>query len=157
MASRLTSIREVERGIARFQQEGPARVPDLERPSGTPADYAEHSRLMYNMQALAFQADLTRVITMMVGRESSIRSYDQIGIPESHHQLSHHRNDRAALAKLTRIQTYHLGFFADLKCLVVHDGQAVVRGAGDPVQAQFRGNSRLISSRNHHNGGIRPH
>jgi hypothetical protein len=67
---------------------------------------------MYELLALAFQADLTRVSTLMVGRESSIRSYDQIAIPESHHQLSHHRNDPANLAKLTRIQTYHLGFFA---------------------------------------------
>lgn len=134
----LTSIREVERGIARFQ-ESTVRAPGIERPSGTPADYAEHSRLMYNMQALAFQADLTRVITMMVGRESSIRSYDQIGIPESHHQLSHHRNDPTALAKLTRIQTYHMGFFAEfiakLRATAEGDGNLldrsmVVYGAG---------------------------
>src|SRR5262245_34879083 len=109
----LTSLREVERGIRRFQQAGPGPRPGVERPSGTPADYAEHSRLMYELLALAFQADLTRVSTLMVGRESSIRAYDQIGIPESHHQLSHHKNDRATLAKLTRIQTYHVGFFAE--------------------------------------------
>ncbi len=82
-------------------------------PSGIPADYAEHARLMFDLQALAFQADLTRISTMMIGRESSIRSYDQIGIPESHHQLSHHRNDPATLAKLTRIQTYHMTLFAE--------------------------------------------
>jgi hypothetical protein len=105
----LESIREVERGLERF----PSTPPGIERPSGTPADYAEHSRLMYRLMALALQADLTRVVTMMVGRESSIRSYDQIGIPESHHQLSHHRNDPVAIGKLTRIQTYHLGFFAE--------------------------------------------
>ncbi len=113
----LESIREVERGLERFpltpnpspaRGEGGNGTPNpspargeggrIERPSGTPADYAEHSRLMYRLQALALEADLTRVITMMVGRESSIRAYDQIGIPESHHQLSHHRNDPAALA-----------------------------------------------------------
>jgi hypothetical protein len=109
----LSSIREVERSIQRFNQEGPGARPAVERPTGTPADYAEHARLMFHLQALAIQADLTRVITMMIGRESSIRSYDQIGIPESHHQLSHHRNDPATLAKLTRIQTYHMGFFAE--------------------------------------------
>src|SRR5438105_11344122 len=111
----------------------------MERPSGTPADYAEHSRLMYNMQALAFQADLTRVSTLMIGRESSIRSYDQIGIPESHHQLSHHRNDPTTLAKLTRIQTYHLGFFAQFiaRLQATRDGDGslldrcmIVYGAG---------------------------
>jgi hypothetical protein len=131
----LQSIREVERSLARFQ----ASNPGMDRPSGTPADYAEHSRLMYNLQALALQADLTRVITMMVGRESSIRAYDQIGIPESHHQLSHHRNDPAALAKLTRIQTYHIGFFAEFiaKLQATPDGDAslldrsmIVYGAG---------------------------
>ncbi len=108
----LTSIREVERGIQRFQRADRGPRPGMERPSGTPADYAEHARLMFELLALAFQADLTRVSTLMVGRESSIRSYDQIGIPESHHQLSHHRNDPANLAKLTRIQTYHMGLFA---------------------------------------------
>jgi hypothetical protein len=108
----LTSIREVERSIGRLQRDGPGPRPALDRPAGTPADYAEHARLMFQLQALAFQADLTRVSTMMIGRESSIRSYDQIGITEAHHQLSHHRNDPATLAKLTRIQTYHIGLFA---------------------------------------------
>jgi hypothetical protein len=109
----LTSIREIEGAIQRLQQSGQGPRAAIERPPGTPADYAEHSRLMYHLLALALQADLTRVSTLMVGRESSIRSYDQIGIPESHHQLSHHRNDPATLAKLTRIQIYHLGFFAE--------------------------------------------
>ena len=135
----LASIREVERSLERFQGSAPANGPGMERPAGTPADYAEHSRLMYNLQALALQADQTRIITMMVGRESSIRSYDQIGIPESHHQLSHHRNDPAALAKLTRIQTYHMGFFAEFiaKLQATSDGDAtlldrsmIVYGAG---------------------------
>jgi len=67
---------------------------------------------MFEMLALAYQADLTRVGTMMIGRESSIRSYDSIGIPESHHQLSHHGNQAEKLAKLTRIQTFHIGLFA---------------------------------------------
>src|SRR5882672_190707 len=98
----LTSIREVERGIQRFGQAGASPGPGVERPSGTPADYAEHARLMFELLALAFRADLTRVSTMMIGRESSIRSYDHLGIPESHHQLSHHRNDPETLAKLTR-------------------------------------------------------
>jgi hypothetical protein len=133
----LTSIREVERGIQQFQPTGAG--PGVERPTGTPADYAEHARLMFDLLALAFRADLTRVSTLMVGRESSIRSYDQIGISESHHQLSHHRNDPATLAKLTRIQTYHLGFFAQFiaRLHAVRDGDAtlldrclIVYGAG---------------------------
>src|SRR5205823_5301795 len=108
----LTSIREVEVRIQRAQQQGPAQNPPLARPAAIPADYAEHAHLMFEMLALAYQADLTRVSTMMIGRESSIRSYDCIGIPEPHHQLSHHGNQAEKLAKLTRIQTFHLGLFA---------------------------------------------
>jgi hypothetical protein len=84
----------------------------MKRPAGTPADYSEHAGLIFDLLALAFQSDVTRISTMMIGRESSIRSYDQIGIPESHHQISHHRNDPANLAKLTKIQTYHVSLFA---------------------------------------------
>jgi hypothetical protein len=133
----LTAIRDIERGLERFEQSGPR--PPVDKPSGTPADYAEHSRLMYGLLALALQADLTRVSTLMVGRESSIRSYDQIGIPESHHQLSHHKEDPATLAKLTRLQTYHIGFFAEFiaKLQAVRDGDGslldrclIVYGAG---------------------------
>jgi hypothetical protein len=166
----LESIREVERGLDRAfagrASDGP-NPPSLARPSGTPADYAEHSRLMYRLMALALEADLTRVISMMVGRESSIRAYDQIGIPESHHQLSHHRNDPAALAKLTRIQTYHLGFFAEFiaRLHAAQDGDQtlldrsmIVYGAGIsdsnrhihenlPVLVMGKGNGRLASGR----------
>src|SRR5262245_50454703 len=98
----LTSVREVERGIQLAQREGTAR-PSGEPPSGIPADPTEHARLMFELLALAFQADITRVATMMIGRESSIRSYDHLGLPESHHQLSHHKNDPATLAKLVKI------------------------------------------------------
>jgi hypothetical protein len=108
----LTSIREIEVRIQRISQEDPAQQPAVARPPGTPADYAEHAGLIFDLLALAFGADLTRISTMMIGRESSIRSYDQIGIPEAHHQLSHHRNDPANLAKLTKIQTYHMSLFA---------------------------------------------
>src|SRR5205823_1274938 len=105
----LTSIREIETRIQRAQQQGPVNSPPIARPTAIPADYTEHATLMFDLMALAFQADLTRVSTLMIGRESSIRSYDHIGIPESHHQLSHHGNQPEKLAKLTRIQTFHIG------------------------------------------------
>jgi hypothetical protein len=108
----LSSIREVERGVQKAQRERLVRRPAIERPPGIPADHAEHARLTFDLLALAFQSDSTRIATMMIGRESSIRSYDNIGIPEAHHQLSHHRNDPANLAKLTKIQTYHVRLFA---------------------------------------------
>jgi hypothetical protein len=124
----LSSIREVERGIERAQQDGPARRPTGEPLSGIPADPTEHARLMFELLALALQADLTRVATMMIGRESSIRSYDHLGLPESHHQLSHHKNDPATLAKLVKIQTYHMGLFAKFvhKLKSMQDGDATL-------------------------------
>jgi hypothetical protein len=124
----LASIREVERGIQRTQRDGPVRRPSGEPPSGIPADPTEHARLMFELLALAFQADLTRVATMMIGRESSIRSYDHLGLPESHHQLSHHKNDPATLAKLVKIQTYHMDLFAKFvgKLKSVQDGDATL-------------------------------
>lgn len=108
----LASIRQVEQSIQKAQRQRPEHGPALERPSGIPVDHAEHARLLFELLALAFQADSTRIATMMIGRESSIRSYDHLGILEAHHQLSHHRNDPANLAKLTKIQTYHLRLFA---------------------------------------------
>jgi hypothetical protein len=108
----LTSIREVERGLQLAERGDAARRPATDPPPGIPADPTEHARLMFELLALAFQSDQTRVATMMIGRESSIRSYDHLGLPESHHQLSHHKNDPATLAKLVKIQTYHMELFA---------------------------------------------
>jgi len=83
---------------------------------------------MFELLALAFQADVTRVATMLIGRESSIRSYDHLGLPESHHQLSHHKNDPATLAKLVKIQTYHMELFARFvgKLRSTQDGDATL-------------------------------
>ncbi len=108
----LTTIRELEQRIESAERLAPATPPDLAKPAGIPADFAEHARLMYELQALAFQADLTRVATMVVGREGSVRTYEQIGIPDPHHPLSHHRNVPESLAKLTKINTYHMELFA---------------------------------------------
>jgi hypothetical protein len=135
----LASIREVERSIQTALPERPVFRPTIERPPGIPADHAEHARLMFELLALAFQSDSTRIATMMIGRESSIRSYDHIGIPEAHHQLSHHRNDPTNLAKLTKIQSYHMELFAKfiarLKSLSDGDGSLldhsmILYGAG---------------------------
>lgn len=163
----LTSVREVERGIQLAQRGSAARRPAGEPPSGIPADPTEHARLMFELLALAFQTDVTRVATMMVGRESSIRSYDHLGLPESHHQLSHHRNDPATLAKLVKIQTYHMELFARFvaKLKSTPDGDAtlldrclILYGAGIadsnrhthenlPVLVVGRGNGSLRTGR----------
>jgi hypothetical protein len=108
----LTTIRDLEKRIEAASTSSPSATPNFEKPAGIPSSFAEHARLMYDLQALAFQADLTRVATMVVGREGSVRTYEEIGIPDPHHPLSHHRNQADALAKLTKINTYHMELFA---------------------------------------------
>jgi hypothetical protein len=84
----LTAIREVEYRIGRAEND--TRLPPVEKPSGIPFDYADYVKLMFDLQAIAFQSDLTRVSTMMLGREGSVRTYPEIGVPDPHHPLTHH-------------------------------------------------------------------
>lgn len=108
----LTTIREIEQRVQQAEKEPPVMQPGIEKPAGIPAEFTEHAKLMYDLQVLAWQADLTRILTMVVGREGSVRTYEQIGIPDPHHPLSHHRNDPGSLEKLARINTYHMELFA---------------------------------------------
>ena len=109
----LTSLRDVERRIQKTEEQSAKEVPDVERPAGIPESFDEHARLLYDLQLLAYQADITRVITFMYGREQSPRPYPQIGVPEPHHPLTHHQNDPAKMAKCVKIQQYHLKLFTD--------------------------------------------
>lgn len=108
------SIREVERRIQRAEasvDENP--LPDLDRPVGVPAAYADHARLMFDLQLLAFQGDITRVISFQLAREASTRTYPEIGVPEPHHPISHHGNNPDKLAKLAKINQFHVSLFAE--------------------------------------------
>lgn len=87
-------------------------LPMLTRPPGIPARVDEHAKLMIDLQVLAFQSDLTRVITLMIGREQADRTYREIGIPDAHHPLTHHQNDPDKIAKAVRINTFHVRLFA---------------------------------------------
>ena len=109
----LDSIRDVERRIQLAEaQNDTMKVPLIERPAGVPAEYEDHAKLMMDLQAIAFQADLTRVITFMMGREGSDRSYRNIGISDGHHPLTHHQNDPEKIEKVTQIDTYHVKLLA---------------------------------------------
>ena len=108
----LDAVRDVERRIGIAEAQGEREVPLLERPMGIPASFAEHTGLMYDLQLLAHQTDRTRVTTFMSGHELSGRTYPEIGVPDAHHPLSHHRGVTDALAKLTKINTYHVTQFA---------------------------------------------
>jgi hypothetical protein len=109
----LDAIREVERRIQKAEQQtDDSTLPDLERPVGVPAAWENHVKLMFDLQVLALQADVTRVITFQMARELSTRTYPNIGVTEPHHPLSHHRNEPDSLAKLARINGYHVSLFA---------------------------------------------
>jgi hypothetical protein len=110
----LDAVREVERRIQRAEensQENP--LPDLDRPQGVPAAYGDHARLMFDLQRLALQGDITRVITFQLARETSNRAYPEIGISDGHHPLTHHGNDPEKIAKVAKINQFHVSLFAD--------------------------------------------
>src|SRR5262249_51740223 len=110
----LDTIREVERRIQRAEANAKANpVGDVERPVGVPASYADHARLMFDLQVLAFQADVTRVITFQLARETSNRTYPEIGVSDPHHPLTHHGGDAKKIEKVARINRFHVSLFAD--------------------------------------------
>src|SRR5204862_4202635 len=110
----LDSVRQVEREIQRAEQSvADNKTPDLDRPVGVPASFADHAKLMFDLQILAFQADITRVITFQLTREQSNRTYPEIGVADPHHPTSHHGNDPVKVAKIAKISTYHVSLFSD--------------------------------------------
>jgi hypothetical protein len=113
LTEHLEAIRDIERRIQKAEEQNATmKVPVFERPAGVPAEFDDHAKLMIDLQVLAFQADLTRVITFMIGREGSNRSYRNIGISDGHHNMTHHQNDPEKIEKVTQIDTYHTKLFA---------------------------------------------
>ena len=108
----LDSIRDVERRIQIAEEQASKEVPRLDRPAGIPATFEEHARLMFDLQVLAYQSDLTRVITFMMGREASPRVFRELGIADQHHPLTHHQGDPVKIAKVVQINIYHTKTFA---------------------------------------------
>ncbi|MFL6280076.1 MAG: DUF1552 domain-containing protein [Vicinamibacterales bacterium] len=109
----LETVREVERRIQKAEAETKdAVLPDLDRPVGVPAAYADHAKLMFDLQVLALQADVTRVITFQLARETSNRTYPEIGVPDPHHPLTHHGNDPEKIARMAKINAFHVSLFA---------------------------------------------
>ncbi|RYD28722.1 MAG: DUF1552 domain-containing protein, partial [Verrucomicrobiaceae bacterium] len=138
----LTSVRDIERRLGnadKFARE----MPDYVKPTGIPATYKEHIRLMFDLQALAFQTDSTRISTFLLAHDGSNRSFPDIGVPDAHHGISHHQGDPEKLEKIARIDEFYSGelayFLAKLKaipegggslldnCMIVYGG-----GISDP-------------------------
>jgi Protein of unknown function (DUF1552) len=110
----LDSVRDVERRIQQAEataEENPLR--DLDRPLGVPATYADHARLMFDLQMLALEGDITRVVTFQLARETSNRTYPEIGVSDPHHPLTHHGNDPEKIAKMAKINRFHVSLFAE--------------------------------------------
>jgi len=108
----LDSVREIERRVHMAEQADTASLGIPDAPLGTPNDLTEHFKLMFDLMALAFQADITRVVTMSMDRETSMRTYTNVGISEAFHPLSHHGNNPQKMDKLVLIQKYHTDMFA---------------------------------------------
>ena len=109
----LFAVRDIEKRIESLQSASgePAPDPDMDRPEGIPIDFAEHLRLLFDLQTVAFQTDLTRITTLMVGREGSNRTYREIGVPGAHHGLTHHQGDQNKIEHISRINRYHIEQF----------------------------------------------
>lgn len=138
LSTYLESVRDVERRIQRavaFNRDEPS----FDRPAGIPDTFEQHARLMFDLQWLAYQGDVTRVSTFMIGREFSGRTYPEIGVPDAHHPISHHLRDPIRMEKCAKINHYHVSIFADFvdKLRATPDGDgslldhvAIIYGAG---------------------------
>ena len=133
------AVRDVERRIQMAEKQSSIELPSLEQPLGAPPVFEDYLALMLDLQVLAFQSDLTRVISFMISKEQSPRPYPQIGVPEAHHPLSHHNNDPELVARMSKINRYHAELFskylAKLKATKDGDGNlldnmTILYGAG---------------------------
>ena len=112
VADYLDNVREIERRIQKAEQQATTNLTVPETPIGVPESFDEHAKLMYDLMALAYTADITRISTFMVARDLSQRTFPQIGVPEPHHSVSHHGNNPATIAKLAKINNYHVSLLA---------------------------------------------
>ena len=108
----LEAVRDVERRIQMAEQQTTRELPSMDQPTGVPDSFEAHAKLMFDLQVLAYQADLTRIITFMLGHETSIRAYPEIGVPDGHHALSHHGGDKVLIERLKKVDGYLTAMFA---------------------------------------------
>ncbi|MCY4593339.1 MAG: DUF1552 domain-containing protein [Bryobacterales bacterium] len=135
----LTSVRDVEKRVSLSSHEQAPPAPEMVRPQGIPANYSAHARLMFDLMALAFQTDMTRVATFMMGREGSNLTYPDIEVDRAHHGMTHHRGDPDKIEDITKVNRHHVeqfAYFVD-KLAAIRDGEGrlldsmmVVYGSG---------------------------
>lgn len=124
----LAGIREIERRISSDENQSAQLPPDLEKPAGIPVEFTDHMKIMFDLMTVALQADMTRIVTFMVGREGSNRTYREIGVPDPHHGLTHHRDDQEKIDKISKINRFHVEQFSYLleKMRSVSDGDGTL-------------------------------
>ena len=161
----LDAVREIERRIEQTEHDSQQFTPSIEKPSGVPVEFADHVHLMFDLMTLAFQADLTRIATFMICREGSMRTYREIGVPDAHHPLTHHRGNPEWIEKVAKINCFHLEQFAyfvnKLKSTPDGDGTLldrvmVVYGSGLSDGNQHTHNELPVLLAGQGNGALRP-
>jgi hypothetical protein len=151
MSEYLDAVREVERRIQKAERQSvQSPLPALSRPASIPAEWEDHVKLMCDLQVLAFQTDMTRIVTFQLAREGSTRTYPQIGVPEPHHPVSHHTNDPEKLAKLAKINAYHVSLFAYLleRLAATPDGDGTLLDHSTYLFGSGMGNPDIHDHRN---------
>lgn len=164
----LENVREIERRIQTAEKQALSSLDVPDAPTGVPENYDEHAALMFDLMAVAFEADITRVSTFMIARELSSRTYPQAGVPEPHHSVSHHQNNPVFLEKLQKINTHHVTLFSQFleKLRATPDGDGslldhsmIMWGSGmansnthahDPLWAVFAGGANGTLAGNRH-------
>jgi hypothetical protein len=161
----LFAVREIEKRIENAEREQRRFTPSIGKPAGVPVLFADYLKLMFDIQFLAIQADLTRTATFMIGREGSQRTYEEIGIPEPHHPLTHHRGNKDSIEKVTQINTFHAQQFAyflnKLKTTKEGDGtlldhSMMVYGSGIADGSQHTHENLPILVAGRGNGALKP-
>ena len=143
LAGYLDSVRDIERRIQIAESQSDRALPEVEQPAGIPGDFEEYADLMFDLMLVAYQADLTRVCTFLVGREKSVRTYPEIGVAEPHHPVSHHRFREEQLVKLAKINTFHMSIFGRFleKMRATTDGDGTLLDQSMVVYGAGMGNS----------------
>ena len=141
----LDSIRDVERRIQKAEEQSEQELPEFDQPAGVPPTFEEHVKLMFDLQALAYQADLTRVMTFMLAKEISGRAYPEVGVSEGHHALSHHGNNPEKMEQLSRVNAFHMSMYAYFlkKLKTIPDGTGSLLDHSVVLYGSGMGNSNL--------------
>jgi hypothetical protein len=148
-----TSLREMELRLSKSENDALQLLPPgLTKPSGIPANYGEHARMMYDLITVAFQTDMTRVVTFMLAREGGVRPYPEIGVPEAHHSISHHGGDPVLIEKLATIECYHMEQFA----YFLDKMKKTTEGTGSLLDHSAVVYGASIADPNHHDHDHRP-